>query len=264
MMMCRSFTAAVVTVAVALALTSTDALAQAGQTCPDTTNPLAKVDYTDAAVQSCVVERCSATLGTVPTLTTSGFCNGDATTESSVECSKLWAAYSEYYACLMRALQGTTHVDLTALGAEVSKFMSTPGFPYRLSVLGCYTCNHFRLSVFPLLGSTCAAWTCATISSQSPSAPMNGQPDRGYNQRLCSTGCIASVMMIPFTVVTCALFLACCFCWPSPSLKTTYEAWLQEERKEKARGPSVDHGTQREPTYGIYNAAHEPLARKDS
>ncbi|KAK7196319.1 hypothetical protein NESM_000568000 [Novymonas esmeraldas] len=248
-----------------LLLIATGAAAQASQTCSDTSNPLVNIDYTNAGVSACVTQRCTATLGVAPTTTTNGDCNGVATAESAVACYTLQTAYNAYYACLVRALQGTATPGLTAFGADATKFMSTPGFPYRLSLLGCYACNHYRTTVFPASGSSCTNWTCAAISSQSPTATASGRPDKGYNYRLCSTGCIAAIMMIPFVVVSCAMFLACGCCWPSPSLKTTYEAAMREEEEDKHRKRSDDEDEDdpREPADRDLNIAHEPAPAND-
>ncbi|KAG5484162.1 hypothetical protein CUR178_07316 [Leishmania enriettii] len=258
MTMTRKVTAVAAAVAVSLMLVATSATAQTGQTCSVTPNPLAKLDYSDEAVKACVVDRCMTTLNVTCTVTTGGYCNGVATSESSVACERLEMGYNMYYACLVSALKGTSMADLGAFGKEAAQFFATPGFPYHLSVLSCYACNHFREAVFASLGSTCSNWTCASISSQSPSAPAYGQPDKGYNDRLCSTGCITGILMIPFVVVTCALFLACGCCWPSPSLKTTYKLKLQEEHAKNVKR-SVDDDDPCEPVDRDYNIAHEPV-----
>ncbi|CAC9456727.1 hypothetical protein, unknown function [Leishmania infantum JPCM5] len=259
----RNLTAVAAVVAATVLLVATSATAQADQMCSDPANPLASIDYSDAAVQACVVARCTTTLNVTPTITADGFCDGVATSESSAPCNKLEMGYNAYYACLVHALQGTNTTGLAEFGAAAKEFFSTPGFPYRLSLLGCYACNHYRLTVFPSLDSKCSNWTCATVSSQSPSAPAYGQPDEGYNHRLCSTGCITGIIMIPFTVVTCAIFFACGCCWPSPSLKTTYEAMLQEERRKYRRHPAADDDDSHDLDNGCYSLAHEPAPVSD-
>ncbi|KAG5484949.1 hypothetical protein LSCM1_07025 [Leishmania martiniquensis] len=255
--MTRKRAAAALLVAVLVMLIAASAAAQTGQTCGVTPNPLANVDYSDAAVRACVVSRCMTTLSIAPTLTTNGYCDGVATLESSVPCATLEKGYNAYYACLVRALNGTTMPGLGAFGTEAQKLFATPGFPYHLSPLSCYACNHFRLTVFPVLGSSCSNWTCASVSSQSPSAAAYGQPDEGYNYRLCSTGCITGIMMIPFVVLTCAIFFACGCCWPSPSLKTTYKAALQEEEAKNIQRSEDDDGPQYRAVFD-YDIAHEP------
>ncbi|GET86437.1 hypothetical protein, unknown function [Leishmania tarentolae] len=246
---------------VTVLLFATSVTAQAGQLCSETANPFVNIDYTNESVQACVVARCTTTLNITPNVATDGFCDGVATSESSVACDKLEKAYNEYYACLVRAIQGTTVVGLTHVGAVASEFFATPGFPYRLSPLGCYACNHYRLTVFPSLASKCLNWTCASISSQSPSAPAYGEPDEGYNHRVCSTGCITGIMMIPFTFVTCALFLVCGCFWPSPSLKTTYEAMLRKESSQYVGHFGGCNGYVRDSDG--FNTAHEPAPVRD-
>ncbi|AIN96090.1 hypothetical protein LPMP_100210 [Leishmania panamensis] len=252
----RELTALAAVVAVTAMWVATSATAQAGQTCSDLSNPLANLDYSDAGVKACVVARCVATLNATPTTTSNGYCNGEPTSESSVPCYQLEVGYSAYYICLMRALQGTKTPGLIDVGAAATRFFNTPGFPYHLSLLGCYACNHFRLTVFPSLGSSCSNWTCGAVSSQSPSAPGYGQPDEGYNHRLCSTGCIAGIMMIPFTVAACAIFFACGCCWPSPLLKTTYKTMLEEE-EEKYR-KRFDENNPSNPVGLYYSGVNEP------
>lgn len=260
----RKLTVVAAVVAATVLLVATSATAQAGQVCIDPANPLASIDYNNAAVQACVVARCAETLHVTPTVTTDGFCDGVATSESSVPCNKLEMGYNAYYACLVRALQGTDTAGLSKFGAAAKEFLSTPGFPYRLSHLRCYACNHYRLTVFPSLGSKCSNWTCATISSQSPSAPAYGQPDEGYNHRLCSTGCITGIIMVPFIVVTCAIFFTCGCCWPSPSLKTTYMAMLQRERQTSCmHSEEEEDDDSRDVDKGCYNVAHEPALVSD-
>ncbi|KPA75905.1 hypothetical protein ABB37_08079 [Leptomonas pyrrhocoris] len=262
--------AAVLLLAVAaLASAATD-----GQTCAASTeNPLANLNYTDPNVQQCVRVRCIASTGLAPTTFANGYCNGNAAAESAVACLRLYRAYNEYYSCVMRALAGSTGAGPDALVAQVNVFMNTPGYPYHLSPLGCYACNHFRETVHAAIGTTCNNWTCDAVSSQSAAASWYGQPGKGYNHQLCGTGCIAVMMLtIPFAIVSASMIIACSCCWPSPSLKTTYAEVMKEEEEEKHRVRSDDEEEEedeedsdadranREPVEGDNtNGPHEPV-----
>lgn len=261
---------AVVAAVVVLAVTVASAQS-AGQTCTASTkNPLASLIYTDPAVESCVRARCIATLGSVPSLRTGGYCNGDPTSESAVSCTTLFNAYNQYYSCVIRALEGSTESALAEVVQEVNMFLRTPGYPYHLSPLGCYACNHFRESVFPNLGSSCTNWTCDSVSSQSADSDWLGQPGKGYNHQLCGSGCIAAMMLtIPFALVSASMFIACGCCWPSPSLKTTYAEAQKEEEAEKHRVRSDDEDdeedTNHEPADGDNrDVAHEPVVAENN
>jgi hypothetical protein len=256
---------AVVVAALLLATTVVSGLND-NQTCAASTeNPLANLVYTDPAVEGCVRARCIATLGTVPTNRTGGYCNGEPTSESAVPCATLFDAYNEYYACLVRALQGSTNPSLSTVITQANIFLNTPGFPYHLSSLGCFACNHFGNTVFPTLGPTCSNWTCASISSQSAAATWYGQPGKGYNYQLCGTGCIAVMLLtIPFALVSASMFIACGCCWPSPSLKTTYAEVQKEEEAERQRMRSDDDDDDEDANGGPMrgnnaNVAHEPV-----
>lgn len=257
---------AVTALAVVLATAGPVMAQSSGQTstdCDATLNPLASLDYTNTSIAACVSARCVTTLGAAPTSVTSGYCNGVATAESSVACGVMEPAYSAYYACLMRALAGTPTGDLATVGTQSATLISTPGSLYRLTSLNCLACNHYRLSVYPTSGSVCTTWTCGTIAAMSPTAPLVGLPDKGYNHRLCSTGCIAAMMMIPFVGVSAFMFLACCCCWPSPSLKTTYAEMLREEEVEKMRRRSDDDDEPNQPADDDRNIVHEPAPAQE-
>ncbi|KPI88110.1 hypothetical protein ABL78_2797 [Leptomonas seymouri] len=266
-------------IAAALVLAAPFALADTdGQTCTASTeNPLTSLDYSSPAVEACVRTRCVATLGTEPSVFTGGYCGGDAASEASVPCTQLFDAYNAYYSCVMRALQGSTVEALATVVSQVEVFMNTPGYPYHLSPLGCYACNHFRETVFPAIGTTCSSWTCKSISSQSAASSWYGQMGKGYNHQLCGTGCIAAMMLtIPFALISASMFIACGCCWPSPSLKTTYAAALAEEEAEKYRFRSdneddedededEDEDANREPVESVKrDVAHEPLESRNT
>ncbi|CAD2222917.1 hypothetical protein AGDE_10175 [Angomonas deanei] len=220
----------------------------AQQTCSVTDDPYATAAVTE--LEYCVKQRCAVTVpGEEITSFTNGLCNGDGSLEKDVDCTVLLNAYRAYYNCLVHSVTFTGDA-LT----EAQLFANTPGVPLSLTNFGCYGCNNFRDVVQPAVGTTCE-WSCDTCCGQSSDRTT------GYGHVLCGIGCTTALMMIPFTVVTMALFLACCLCCSSPMLKETAARLQEEEENAKtAKAPeSSESDVDLEATRQVTDH-HEPVS----
>lgn len=223
---------------VATSSTVTSAVTVGGRTCA-TTDLLATLSMNTGAYATCLQQRCTATTGAAPTAPSAdGQCDGSGTAEaaSTQTCDTILDAFSEYYACVLRAAKADASAP-PAIRDAYDLYLHTPGVPYHVSELPCYACTNFD-SVFAttaLPGRCTAQYTCESCCGQNPTTNWFGSPGKGYNRVLCGNGCITALMMMAFTVLSALiLMMCCCFC-PSPSLNATVERVAREEAEEKAR-----------------------------
>lgn len=203
----------------------------AAQTCAagDTTSdPLYGADFTDPKLFKCVQTRCENTIGVKPTLATNGYCNGDATLEADVPCQELLGAYTVYYACALSALIEADAATQTAL----ANLIATPGYPARLTLAGCYSCNNFRQVMTDMARTSTCDWSCLSCCGQG----LAGKPFRNkdYAYVLCGKACEASILIACMVTMAIFMFAFCGAFWPGPSLKTTAAKIAAEERENEA------------------------------
>lgn len=202
-------------------------------------DPFTAATMTTAPFNACVTDRCQATTGVAPTaISADGHCDGSGAAEkaSTLSCDAFMAAFEAYYGCIQRAMYTTDTAP--AYTAAYELYVNTPGFPFQLSNLSCGTCNNFE-SVFATtaLPASCK-WSCKSCCMQDPTSLVAGRPGKGFNHVLCGTGCVTSLLLMAFTIMSIAIFLSCGCWWPSPSLKTTVERLEEEQQREQTRAAS--------------------------
>lgn len=228
-----------------------------GQVCP-TDDPIASVDLSTGDYLTCLDERCMVTTGAAAAAPSAdGQCDSSGATEaaSTASCDTILGAFSNYYACVLRAMRNDPAAPAYAKDAYTI-FLQTPGAPYHISGMPCYACVNFD-AVFATtaLPTTCSAagYTCEECCGQNPTTNWIGSPGKGYNMVLCGNGCMTAILMSAFTILTAMVFIMCGCCWPSPSLKTTVEEVRRQEEEEKAHAAaamSSDDDRAREPRGG--------------